>query len=157
MIQNIGDNKKDFKINFLSKVKRSYYESGYFSEADDYLIPFIIHNHPFYFDWIYELYRENYQDEYFVSNLLKILAHISYENITPICIKIAEESLMHESSEIKESAVMAFENWEYTDAIPMLEIIHFNDEFLDDYLRRVIEDLKEIKEEKEVNNGTGHY
>jgi hypothetical protein len=144
--------KENFKTTFLYKVKNSNFDSVGFTEADDYLRPFIENKHPFCFDWIYELYRENYHDEFFINNLLRTLTNILYTEITPVCIKIAEESLMRESSEIKEKAVNAFDNWGYTDAIPMLKKIHFNDPLLDNNLKWVIEGLESYKKHKEEEN-----
>jgi hypothetical protein len=91
------------------------------------------------------LYLARSHDEEFIIGLLKTLAHLPAKKITPECIEIAKKSLIHESPDIKESAVMAFEKWEYTAAIPFLEATHFSDSFLEDYLRGVIQDLKELQ------------
>jgi hypothetical protein len=140
---------KEFKTVFFEKIKDSDFDPGYFSAADEYLEMFIEKNGPICFKWIYELYREHYDDEEFIIGLLKTLTHILPEELSPECVNIAKESLKRESSDIKESSVRAFENWEYTDAIPFLEEVQFNDSFLDDYLWTVIHDLKGIKIEKD--------
>jgi hypothetical protein len=139
-------NKNKFKTTMSELIKTSEFEYGYFSAADEYLemlmemrqeLPFL--------DWIYELFLENLENEGFIVKTLRVLAHIPSENITPKCIVIATQSLESESLEIKESAVRAFENWEYTEAIPMLEKTHFNNSFLDGYINVVIRNLKELK------------
>jgi hypothetical protein len=137
----------EFKRNFIEKIKYSDFEYGMLSELDEYLETFIDNDDPCCFKWIYDLYCDNYNDQEFIIKLLRTLAHIPAQKINSKseCIKIAQESIMRESLDIKENAVMAFENWEYTDAIPFLEKICFNDSFLDDYLQGVIQDLKELQ------------
>jgi hypothetical protein len=139
-------NKNKFKATMTELIKTSEFEYGYFSEADEYLemlmemrqeLPFL--------DWIHELYQENLGNKEFIVKVLRVLSHISSENITPKCIAIATQSLESESLEIKENAVRVFENWEYTEAIPLLEKTQFNNSFLDDYIHVVIQNLKELK------------
>jgi hypothetical protein len=139
-------NKNKFKKTIAELINSSEFEYGYFSEADEYLemLMEIYHELPL-LDWIYELYQENIENEEFIVKVLRVLSHIPSENITLKCIEIATHSLESESLEIKENAVRAFENWEYTDAIPVLEKTHFNNSFLDDYIHVVIQDLKELK------------
>jgi hypothetical protein len=136
---------KEFKMELLIQIKNSYFETGFLSLADKFLDESIKKHGNLCFKWAYELYQDNHTDEELVLGLLRILAHIPSNKITPECINIAKKSIMQESSSIKESAIMAFENWEYTDAIPLLEKTHFNDSFLDGYLQGVIRDLKELK------------
>lgn len=143
-------NKEGFKRSLLYRLRRFNFERGFFSEADKYLEPLIKTSRPYCFNWIYELYRDNYHDELVINNLLKTLSHIPYGETAPLCIKIAEESIVRESSEIKENAVAAFENWEYAGAIPLLEAVQFNNPFLDDYLKRVIEDLKKLENNSKI-------
>jgi hypothetical protein len=135
----------EFKKNFSEKVKNSDFEYGFLSEADEYLEKAMKNNGSLCLELIYELYCDNYDDEKFIIGLLKTLAHIPWNKITDKCIRIVKESLGSKSIDIKENAVMAFENWEYTDAIPLLENTRFNDSFLDDYLQGVIQDLKELR------------
>jgi hypothetical protein len=138
-----------FKMFFLKTIKESRFEYGNFSMADEYL-ELIQEIHKFtnklpWSEWICDLYRENRNDEEFVIGLLKALGHIKVNELKSECIEIVKDAIENESLEIKENAVRAFENWEYTDAIPILETALFDDLFLDDYLRQVIEGLKELK------------
>jgi hypothetical protein len=139
-------NKNKFKATMTELIKNSEFEYGYFSEADEYLemLMKIRQELPF-LDWIYELYQENFENEEFIVRVLRVLSHIPSENITPKCIAIATQSLESESLEMKENAVRVFENWEYIEAIPLLEKTQFNNSFLDDYVHVVIRNLKELK------------
>jgi hypothetical protein len=139
-------NKNKFKKAITELINSSEFEYGYFSEADEYLEMLMeMYQELPLLDWIYELYRENIENEGFIVKVLRVLSHIPPKKITRECIEIATQSLESKSLEIKENAVRAFENWEYTDAIPILEKTHFNNSFLDDYIHVVIQDLKELK------------
>jgi hypothetical protein len=138
---------KEFKMTLLRKVKSSDFESGYFSVADEYLEMVIENIGPICFRWIYELYQEKYEDEQFIEKLIGILCHVPADKITTECIKIVSDSINRKSHGIKEMAVRAFENWEYTDAIPILENTHFDNYFLENYLQVVIQDLKEVRKQ----------
>lgn len=142
---------KIFKSLFLKIIRISNFEYGTFSEADEFL-ELIRETNRFtkklpWSKWIYDLYRENGNDEEFVVGLLKVLGHILVNELESECIEIVKEAVESKSLEIKENAVRAFENWEYIDAIPILETMHFDNDFLESYLQNVIKDLKELKKE----------
>jgi hypothetical protein len=134
-----------FKKDFFEKIKSSHFEYGFLSEADKYLEEAMENDELSCFKLIDWLYRDNYDDKEFIIGLLATLAHIPAKRITPECINIVQKSLESESIDIKERAVMAFENWEYTGAIPLLEKTRFDDPFLENYLQGVIQDLKELR------------
>jgi hypothetical protein len=134
-----------FKMAFLKQVKSSDFEYGELSSADRFLETFT-ENHEYpCFKWIYDLYCENSNDKEFIVGLLKTIAHMPSNKITSEYLAIAQKCLESESLDIKENAVRIFENWEYTDIIPILEKIDFGDPFLDNYLQGVIQDLKGLK------------
>jgi hypothetical protein len=135
----------EFKKNFSEKVEISDFEPGVFSIADEYLGMSIENNDSICFSWIYEIYQEKQEDMPFIEKLLGVLCHVPSDKITDECVKIVSEAINQKSDGIKEMAVRAFENWEYTDAIPFLEKTYFDDPFLEDYLKGVIQDLKELK------------
>jgi hypothetical protein len=137
-----GIGMEEFKKILFEKIECYDPDPGFLSPVDEYLEMFIGKDDLPYFNWIYDLYRENYDNEQFVVKLLLTLAHIPAQKIENKTVTIAKESLNRESCDIKESAVMAFENWEYVGAIPFLEKVRFNDSFLDNYLQMVIRDLK---------------
>jgi hypothetical protein len=136
---------QEFKTTFVEKIKSSDFEYGFLSNADEYLDMFREKYEYPYVEWIYDLYRENADDEAFIVGLLKILAHIPGNKIDSKFRYIVQECLENEYVDIKEHAVRACENLEYTGAICFLEKIHFTDPFLEDYLQGVIQDLKELK------------
>jgi hypothetical protein len=137
----------EFKKTLFEKIENDDFEYGVFSETDKYLEKVIGDTYSLCFKWIYDLYRENYDNEQFVVGLLRTLAHVPRQKITKEAVAVAGESLECASCDIKENAVMVFENWEYTDAIPLLEKVSFNDAFLDEYLQGVIDDLRVLQHE----------
>jgi hypothetical protein len=135
----------EFKKNFSEKVEISDFEPGCFSLADEFIKMSIENNGLICFSWIYEIYQEKQEDMPFIEKLLGVLCHVPAEKITDECVKIASDSIDRESNSIKEMAVRVFENWEYTDAIPILEKTYFDAPFLNNYVKGVIQDLKELK------------
>jgi hypothetical protein len=146
--------KDRFKRDFYYALRESDFESGYLSSADRYLEQSIEKEGQECFKWIYELYRDKYNDEYIITQLLGALSHVPSKVITPECVAIVTESLQRENScAIIEKAVMIFENWEFTPGIPLLETVHLKNtnsdelwaaEWIDKYIKDVIYDLKEI-------------
>jgi hypothetical protein len=138
----IGIGPMAFKKCFYQKLKESDFDPGHLSRVDEYLEFYIKNIGPICFKWIHGLYQSNYLDKDFIIRLLKSLSHISGKKITQECITIVEESTQRESIEIIESAVVAFENWEDTPAIPLLEKLYINDDFINVFIKNVIGDLK---------------
>jgi hypothetical protein len=146
-LSNINVLKERFKRELFNEVKYSHFETGFQSIADIYLEGFIKDNGSVCIEWISELYKDKHDDKTFVVGLLHTLSHLSKDKITEECIDIIKDVLSIENydCEIVDSAVMAIENWEYIDGIPILEKLHINENFLYNYIKQVIHDLKELK------------
>jgi hypothetical protein len=138
--------KKDvFKDRFYQLLRESDFESGCLSRADEYLEQCIEQEGPACFAWLYELYQDNYNNEYIITQLLGALARVPAKKGTTECILMVIESMQRESCAIVEKAVMVFENWEYTPAIPLLEHVHTGQDFIDNWVKDVVWDLKELE------------
>jgi len=135
--------KEKMKNNFLQIMKNTSFEYGYHAETDDFLNKQLKGNNLITKEWIQELFLENFSNEYIVTSILRTIAHIEYKDIYPHGMTIATAAISHKSIIVTENAIRAFENWESSDSLIILENVKCSDAWLDEYLKKVIENIKE--------------
>jgi hypothetical protein len=133
---------KEFKEQFLQKLKESVYESGCLSIADEYLSQCIdsVGRRQCY-RWLHEFYLDNCNNEYLMVQLLWALAHLSYDEEMGGLLAIVFDLAKRKSAAIVEQAVRAIENWEYIPAISFLKKLHCDEGWLNNYIKEVIREL----------------
>jgi len=94
-------------------------------------------------NWLNELFIENFHNEKILLGLLRIIGRFEEEIIFPQGQTMALAALVHESNEIKELGIRAFENWNSLNSLEVLRKISVESKWLQDYLTQVIEDLTE--------------
>jgi hypothetical protein len=149
MPETLLDVEKSFKKDFAAMVMGYKADSGEIDIADYFIEVQYEKYGKICFKWILDLYRKKYDDIQFCIHLLKCLRHIDLDHITEDLITIASESFDRDNDELRELAVMTFENWEYVKGIPLLKSFKFNWKFLDDYRLDVIRDLKNIQRQRD--------
>ena len=78
-----------------------------------------------------------------VVGILHIISHFDYEKVYPQGPTIALAALNINNPEIKECAVMAYENWSHVDSLSILKAIKVSETWLQEYINQVIKDIEE--------------
>ena len=89
-------------------------------------------------------YKLNANSDIKVIAILHALSHIDYKKIDLIGPSIAGRCLSNKNIEIIEFALKCFENWSAKDELQYLESLKLREEWLDDYLQKIIQYIKGI-------------
>lgn len=89
-----------------------------------------------------EYYKKNSNIEHKVIAILHALSHIPYNKIDLLGPSIAGRCLCNRNIEISEFALKAFENWASRDDVQYLESVDLREEWLNEYLNKVIQYIK---------------
>lgn len=127
---------------FLRIVSETEFEYGYESIAELFIRSRLAENRLAIKDWLNQLFVTYYQNELVASGVLRTIAHLDYAEITPQGSTMALAALSHQSEEIKELGIRAFENWGSSEAIEALKAVRVESPWLRDYLHEVIEGLR---------------
>lgn len=128
------------KEEFLQMLHTTNLEYGCVSELD-HLLEKELTEHQFETTrWIHKLYLEHFHDIRVLTGLLRTLAHMDRERVGSATVT-ALLALRHPNVEVRECAVRAFENWETETSLFILKDVHFEEEWLQDYVSQVVSDL----------------
>lgn len=145
-VKNLLD--EDEKERLLTKIYHSYFESGIWTEADE------------YFEYLTKLYSElqkplgflssivnnNLKDEHVLEGILHILSNYSYDILQPFGITIALACTVNHSPVIQDLLITCFENWNSRDAIPVLSGLKLDKPWLIAYRDEVLERLRYLEQ-----------
>jgi hypothetical protein len=132
-----------FKKQFMASIKASIFDYGYSSEAEKYFLSILDSFGERSLLWLNEVFTENFDKIGIVEGVLRVIANIPIRKIGAIGITMATAAVSHKSDIIKENAIRAFENWDETQCLPVLENIECSNSYLNDYLTKVIRYIKE--------------
>jgi hypothetical protein len=110
--------------------------------ADDFVSKSLRNIGPLAREWINAVFIDNYDDEYIVSSILRVISHFDYYELYPHGMTMATAALTHKSLIVKENAIRVFENWENPDCLNILKDVEVNEEWLRSYIEQVIFDLE---------------
>ena len=127
---------------FLESIRESDFEFGYESVAEFFVRRRLSENALAIKEWLNELFIEHYDNFAVAAGVMRVIAHLDYEQIKPQGPTMALAALSHSSAEIKELGVRAFENWGTVESLSVLENIHVTEDWLSSYLANVIDDLR---------------
>ena len=142
-VADIETYKEQFAETLLQLIREEIFEFGMENEADGFVQESLRNNPVFTKQWLNQVLLKHFDDVGVVTGILRILAHLEYEEIYPTGPTMALSVLSHESAEARECGIRAFENWDNTDALEYLKHIKCKEKWLQDYLEGVISDLEE--------------
>ena len=100
--------------------------------------------------WLNELFLEHFGHPTILIGLLRAISRLSNYEIWPEGQTMALAALSHAHIEVRECGIRAFENWGNLQSLRALQAllrnVHVSPAWLEDYLKRVIRDLR-----KELN------
>jgi predicted component of type VI protein secretion system len=136
--------KSEFEERFLEALRESEFEYGFSSLADFFIQRRLDENEAVTREWLNDIFIRHFADVAISTSILRVIAHVDYDKIYPEGVTIALAALAHCNVEVKECGVRAFENWEIPEHLPLLENLEFEEAWLNEYVQRVITEIKEF-------------
>ena len=128
---------------FLSILKETDFEDGYENAAIIFFREMLNIDFATAIIWINNFYINNIDDYDVIEKVLRILSFVKYEEKTMAAFPIiATSAIALGNNQVKEAAIMAFENWRTKNCLNILKQIEVNTEWLNSYLQQVITELE---------------
>lgn len=129
-------------------LKNDIYELGTISELQTYIEKQLIIENEQYVSTNFqkileEIYLEEFQNPSIFVNFLQIISQIDYKLIYPTGPIMALAATRHENCEVREYGLRCYENWEDPSCLSILKSLHFEEEWLQNYLNMLISALEE--------------
>ncbi|MBE1427007.1 hypothetical protein H4684_003691 [Desulfomicrobium macestii] len=136
------------KKNIIDLILLQDFDYGFNSNADKYVQNIISTNKTDTALLLNSIFIENFDIKNIVTGILRIIAHLKYDDIYPVGQTMAIAALKHKDVEIRECGVRAYEIWGNQESIKALKSIKCTEKWLQDYIDQVI---NEITEEIQTN------
>lgn len=136
--------KAKFSEKFLQSIRDSEFEFGYDSLLDVFVREHIAENALATKEWMNSLFIENYNNTEIAVGILRVIAHLGYDEIAPQGPTMALAGLVHASLEVRECGIRAFENWGTMECLKVLRSVKCSEDWLSDYVNQVVKDLEEV-------------
>jgi hypothetical protein len=134
-----------FLTHLIEHINNAYFEFGFRSEVDEYLVEAFRQYGPLSRQWLEEIFNEQFDSPYNLCGILRTIAHFEYCDLHPQGMTIATAALAHTDQEVRECGIRCFENWEEPEALKILRNITVSENWLRDYLDEVIAYLEGIE------------
>lgn len=92
---------------------------------------------------ISRIFYDNYQNEDIIVKILNALGGVEYNKVKPYGQTMAIACFSHKSMIVQQKAIEAFENWKSEDSINALENVKFSEPWMQRYVNKIINNLKE--------------
>lgn len=134
--------RKDFEKELLCALRESDFEYGLRTLADGFIEERLAENETVVREWLNDLFIKNFEDTAVATRILRLIAHLDYEDIYPQGPTMALAALAHSSAEVRECGIRALENWGTRDSLRILETVRCHEPWLQKYVSRVVSDLR---------------
>lgn len=132
-----------FEKKILKIINSDYYESGLISNIEKFMrTDCNSDNLPFIIEAAQQVLRKNLTNEHVVEGILTLLSTRSYEEMEPQGTFMCLSLLSNINYNIRDKAVQTYEKWNSKKGINDLLSVHFQEEWLQDYINKVIENLR---------------
>jgi len=136
------NSEKVFKSTLSNYVNNEEIEDGIISKSEIYLESQLKIHGIYVKEWLSELYAENYANYNYLINLVKLISRFNFDSLYPINVTIVLSSLANANIEVSEAALSILENWGDQEALKYLENTKMNEQWLENYRLKIIEDIK---------------
>lgn len=130
-----------YEAEFLALLRTCEFEYGFDSLADTFVETRLRENAFATMYWISLLFFEHLNDPAVAIGILRVLAHLKYEQAYPLGLSIAITATRHQNHEVQECGIRAFENWGTADSLKVLERLTFSEPWIQEYVNQVVGDL----------------
>ena len=127
---------------FIKMINDDDFESGFISNSERYVSKLLQEKPNTTKQLLNDLFLSNYGDKHFTAGILHILSHMEYFKVYPQAQTMALAGLQHESAEVREYAIRAFENWDDSKSLTYLRHIKCKEEWMQEYLNQVVQYLE---------------
>lgn len=134
--------RRDLSARFLNLVAESDLDYGFSSALDTFLRKCLAENALVTKDWLNALFVEYFGNVAVVTGILRTVAHLEYNEVTPQGPTMALAALSHANVEVKECGIRALESWARPDCLRILENLGGLEPWMREYVNQVIADLK---------------
>lgn len=141
-LHNLNRNEKQLTTKFLHLIKEEHFEFGYSSLSEKLVGEQLAQNSLFTRNWLNKMFLTYFSQETIIIGILRIIAHFDTTDIYPQGQTMAIAGLSHQSDEIKELSVRAFEQWADDNSIMILKNLKVETQWLQDYINQIIKDLE---------------
>lgn len=135
---------KSYEKKILKIINSDYYESGVVSNIEKFMETDCNSNNlPFIIEAAQYILRKNLTNEHIVEGILTLLSTKSYDEMEPQGTFMCLSLLSNTNYTIRDKAVQTYEKWNSKKGINDLLSVHCQEEWLQDYINKVIENLRE--------------
>jgi hypothetical protein len=129
---------------FMQILKDEDFEFGYVSRSEDLVREQLKINTLATKNWLSEMFISSFSDEKILIGILRLLGRFEEDIISPQGQTMAIAALNHNSPEIKELGIRAFESWQSKSSLGILASLDIKESWLKNYLDQVISDLRQV-------------
>ena len=127
----------------LNVIQNDVFEDGEISKSEIYILEnFNDENGEYIKTALMKIFEENYGDEHILTGVLTMISAKSFEEMEYQGPIIPLALLQHEDIYLRDKAIQTYEIWNSKKGIPILERLHCDQKWLQDYVNDVIFYLK---------------
>lgn len=141
-LKRLNEFKKTHTLKLFRIIDEQNFEYGYESEADEFIRDMMNQNRSVTKEWINSIFIENFENSKITVAILQILSHMEYFEVIPQGPTMAIAGFSHNSLEVRETAIRAFENWGTKESLSALKSVKFDEPWMQEYQGKVIADLE---------------
>lgn len=134
--------KSQFTPNLTKLILESDFEYGVDSEVDVFVRDQMNNNALATKSWLNDIFVENFSNPAMLIGILQIISRLPYLDVYPEGQTMALAALSHDSVEVKECGVRAFENWGSLASLNILKKLHVSPLWLQEYINTVVQYLQ---------------
>jgi len=133
---------KEFTQKLLHYLREDEFEYGFENRADLLVKNQMKNNLLATKEWLNKIYVNNFKNPEILIGILRLVARIDIDEISPEGKTMAIAALAHKNLEVQECGIRAFESWGTLDSLDILHNVKVQSEWLQDYLLQVIENIE---------------
>ena len=133
---------KEFTQDLITYLCEDDFEYGYENRADFLVKSQMEVNMLATKEWLNKIYVNNFNKPEVLISILRLVARIQSDCIFPEGKMMAIAALSHKDPIVQECGIRAFESWGTLDSLNILQNVKVSSDWLQEYLDKVIEDIK---------------
>lgn len=131
----------EFRTGLVSSLENDIFEPDRKSITERYVEQWLVRKPNLAKMEIMRVFLENRKNDKCIIGILNLLAHLDPVKFQPANEMIAIGAFSHQSNEVKECALRAFEYWENVEMAEGLKSHHLTPQWIDDYRLQIISDI----------------
>lgn len=134
---------RDFTNRLLHYFVEDEFEYGFENRADLLVNQQLKQNALATKEWLNKIYVTNFNNPNILVGVLRLIARIEVDDISPVGKTMAIAALTHKNIEVQECGIRAFEAWATSDSIEILKNLKVSPKWLQNYLDKVIANIQQ--------------